>query len=415
MSRPLGTLVASGRGRVVALVLVLAATAVVVTAAAAVAPSTGSVAAHWTRASATETLAPIGIIDAFGPEQAPILAEMKVTSHVDIDGYRFWVGTIAGKPVVDVASGEVNETAELATYILDTHFHPRATLFSGTAGAQNAQIHVGDVVVSGFALDKSSIHYYVGGYEDGYEGQEVNLTKSSDIRGAVITGYGNPLPTPADAKTYGYGPPTSDKSEVYVDAYSAPLQLVKTAEKASSLLGKTAISDATGDSKRTGYIENKVVAGVVGQADVWTEPLSWIEAQNMLYPTDAEENEATGFAFANAQLGVPWLLVRGISDSVWYPNAYDGIISSDHAATVVKYLVENLAATINKAPTTLSDLSKISNAVQSGYIVATRAYYRVTPVSKVEYVNQDGKSVTLTGAALARLEKEYTYAAGAIG
>jgi adenosylhomocysteine nucleosidase len=190
---------------------------------------------------------------------------------------------------------------------------------------------------------------------------------------------------------------------------------VKTAEKASSLLGKTAISDATGDSKRTGYIENKVVAGVVGQADVWTEPLSWIEAQNMLYPTDAEENEATGFAFANAQLGVPWLLVRGSSDSVWYPNAYDGIISSDHAATVVKYLVENLAATINKAPTTLSDLSKISNAVQSGYIVATRAYYRVTPVSKVEYVNQDGKSVTLTGAALARLEKEYTYAAGAIG
>jgi adenosylhomocysteine nucleosidase len=85
----------------------------------------------------------------------------------------------------------------------------------------------------------------------------------------------------------------------------------------SATLGATEISDATGDSKRTGTIPDKVIAGVIGQADVWTEPLSWIEAQNMLYQTDAEENEGNGFAFTNAQLDVPWLLVRGISDSVW--------------------------------------------------------------------------------------------------
>jgi adenosylhomocysteine nucleosidase len=58
---------------------------------------------------------PIGVVNAFGPEQAPILAEMHVTGHRDIDGYRFWLGTIGGYPVVDVASGEVDETAELAS------------------------------------------------------------------------------------------------------------------------------------------------------------------------------------------------------------------------------------------------------------------------------------------------------------
>lgn len=407
-ARRIGRMVSPGRRRIGILLAAGMAAAVVVPSTAFA--LTGSKADSH-RASA---LAPIGIIDAFGPEQAPILAEMKVTGHREIDGFRFWIGTIAGKPVVDVASGEVDETAELATYILDTRFHPRATLFSGTAGAQNAQVHVGDVVVSGFAVDKSSIHYYLGGYQDGYQGEEVNLTKHSDVRGAVVTGYGNPLPTPKNAKTFGYGSSKLDKKSVFVDAYAAPLKLVQTAEKASHLLGTTTIADATGDSKRKGTITNKVVAGVIGQADVWTEPLSWIEDQNMLYPTDAEENEASGFAFANSQLGVPWLLVRGISDSVWFPNAYDGVLSSDHAAIVVKYLVEHLPASIGTAPTRLSDLSPISNAVQAGYIVAKRAYFKVKPATKVEYVNSSGKLVTLTGSALAKLQKEYTYAAGAI-
>ncbi|MDA8040527.1 MAG: nucleoside phosphorylase [Actinomycetota bacterium] len=360
-------------------------------------------------------LAPIGIIDAFGAEEAPILAEMHVRQHVDIDGFRFWVGTLAGVPVVNVASGEVDETAELATYILDTRFHPRAVLFSGTAGAQNAAVHVGDVVVSGFVVDKSSIHYYLGGYQDGYSGEEVGITRSSDIRGDSVVGYGTPLPTPSDASSYGYGPSTADKKWVFVGAFAAPEQLLAIATKASSLLGTTTVADATGNPKATGTIANKVVAGVIGQADVWTEPLSWIEAQNMLYQTDAEENEGSGFAFMNTQLGVAWLLVRGISDSVWYPNAYDGLLSSKHAAVVVRYLVQHIPAVVSKAPATLADLSRSANAVRAGYLIAKRAYFTVSSVPKVVYVSRSGRTVTLTGTALKKLEQEYTYAAGRIG
>ena len=71
------------------------------------------------------------MVDVFGPEQAPVLAEMHVTARRVIDGYGvFWEGTIGGNPVVDVCSGEIDENAELATYLLDTSFHPRATVFS---------------------------------------------------------------------------------------------------------------------------------------------------------------------------------------------------------------------------------------------------------------------------------------------
>jgi len=55
-------------------------------------------------------------------------------------GYIFWIGTLDGHPMVDVGSGELNESIELATCLLAAHFHPRFTVLSGTAGAQNAEL-----------------------------------------------------------------------------------------------------------------------------------------------------------------------------------------------------------------------------------------------------------------------------------
>jgi len=50
-------------------------------------------------------------------------------------GYTYHVGTLSGQAVVEVASGEIDETAELATWMLDRAFHPTgATIFSATAG-----------------------------------------------------------------------------------------------------------------------------------------------------------------------------------------------------------------------------------------------------------------------------------------
>ncbi len=358
-------------------------------------------------------LAPIGILSAEGTEQAPVLAAMHVTRSVVVDGYLFYVGTINGRPVVDAFSGEVDESAELAAYLLISHFHPRAMLFSGTAGAEAASINVGDVVVSGMVVDKSNLHYQIGGYQTPYEGVEMHLAPGDTIAGDATAGYDTPPPTPADAKTFGYGPSTPNKHWVYVTAFAAPRQLVKVGEQAPSL-GTTTVAEATGQ-KATGSIKNKVVVGVIGQAPVWTEPLSWIEAQDFVYQTDAEENESTGFAFACAAQGVPWMLIRGISDTPWHPNAYEGVIASDHAAKVAIYVVDHLPSTISRQPATFADLSPETNARTAGYVVAKQAWYSIGPVTKVTYVASNGKTETLTGAALKALEKEYTYGAGKIG
>jgi adenosylhomocysteine nucleosidase len=393
-----------------------AATATVVAAGSvAFAASAGAVAKSPARAAAKTGFAaqaPVGIVSADPEEQAPILADMHVTGKKIIGGYTYYSGTMDGHPVVDVAAGEMDETAELATWILDTTFRPKATLFSGTAGAQNAGINVGDVVASGYVIDKSQTHYELGGYVGPYSGIEIHATPRSDTAGAIINSYGNVYPTPADAKNFNSNPDPTDKHWIFIDALAAAKQLVTTAESAPA--GTTPVSDATGDSGKTGTVTNKVVVGTIGQANVWTEPLSWIEAQNMLFQTDAEENEGSGFAFASAAAGVPWMLVRGISDTPWYPNAYDGVLASDRAAAVAKYLVDRLPGNVSKAPVTMSTLSPLANARQAGYLVAGQAYFDVTPVTKVTYTNASGKSVTLTGSALAKLEREYEYGAAGL-
>jgi adenosylhomocysteine nucleosidase len=381
------------------------AAALAVAGSVAFATSAGAASTH----AAAKPEAPVGIVSADPEEQAPLLAAMHVTKTCVIGGFTFYVGTMGGRPVVDTAAGELDETAELASWILDTTFHPRATLFSGTAGANNAGINVGDVVLSGYVVDKSQIHYQLGGYQTAYSGIELHAVKGSDTAGAIIDSYGNVYPTPADAKKFDDGNDPTDKSWIFVDALAATKELVTTAEHAPT--GTNTVADATGNPKAKGTFKNKVVVGTIGQANVWTEPLSWIESQNLLFQTDAEENEGSGFAFANAAAGVPWMLVRGISDTPWRPNAYDSYLASDRAAAVVSYLVAHLPATVSKAPVTMSTLSKLAEARQAGYLVAQQAYFNVTPVTKVVFTSGAGKTVTLTGKALATLTQQYKYSA----
>ncbi|PSN90318.1 hypothetical protein B9Q09_06165 [Candidatus Marsarchaeota G2 archaeon ECH_B_SAG-C16] len=133
----------------------------------------------------------IGIVTAMPMEQAPILAAMDVYAVVNISGYEFFVGSIGGQQVVSVRSGEKEYAVTMATTLMDTFFNIRAALLSGTAGARDPNITVGDVVLGGYVVDKSSIHYYLGNStynysEDAYTGVEVvNLTP---MNGAIFGG-----------------------------------------------------------------------------------------------------------------------------------------------------------------------------------------------------------------------------------
>jgi len=356
------------------------------------------------------TVPRIGIVTPMAMEEAPILAAMKVQAVAYIDGYTFYLGSINGRPVVLVRSGEKEYAAELATYLMDTHFHVIAAILSGTAGSRNPNVRVGDVVIGAFVVDKSSIHYHNRGFQSDYTGVEMVLNNASMISKSLITTYGEEGPTPQNASMYGYGPGTPSPNYVYVAILPASLGLVQTAEAAANMLGNTSLIDVTGLNV-TGSIPARLIVGVIGSANQWTEPLSWMEAQNALYETDAGENEGFGFAYANAQLGIPWVIIRGISDTPWYPSTYHGVLAADRAALVTIYVVTHFTELNLYNTTSFSDLSPLSNAAMHGYIVANRAYYNVTPVTEIQYTAINGSQVTINSS-----QSEYSYPQGiAIG
>ncbi len=338
----------------------------------------------------------IGIVTPMAMEEAPILAAMTVKAVAEIGGYTFYLGTIGNRSVVLVRSGEKEYAAELATYIMDTHFHIVAAILSGTAGSRNPNVRVGDVVVGAFAVDKSSIHYHDRGFQSDYTGVEMVITNESLIDEQFITTRGETGPSPQNASSYGYGPGTPSTNYIYVAVLPASLGLVEAAEGASSILGNTSLADVTGMNV-SGSIQARLIVGVIGSANQWTEPLSWMEAQNALYETDAGENEGFGFAYVNSQLGVPWVIIRGISDSPWYPTTYHGVLAADRAAAVAIYVVTHFPSSDLDTPASPSTLSPLSNAAMHGYIVAERAYYNVTPVAEIQYMAANGSTVATPG------------------
>ncbi|HEY0277131.1 MAG TPA: hypothetical protein VGC32_02565 [Solirubrobacterales bacterium] len=381
----------------------LGAIPIFVLAALATLLATGALEAGATTAPGP---APVGIVSAVGYEQAPILAAMKVAKTERIEGYTFYVGTIAGRPVVDVLGYEDDQSAELATYLLATRFHPRALVFSGTGGAQSPRVRVGDVVVGGFVVDKSNVHFQEGGFQSSDKGEQVHVTVPGEVRGDLLGGHGHRVPTPATAKGFGYGPEGYEHRLPYVEAYAATHELVALGDAAAGL-GSIPAKAATGEETAGGVIHDRTMVGVMGQAETWTEPLSWIAAQNSLYQSDVEENEGGGFAFAATTTGVPWVMVRGVSDTPWHPAAYQGIVAADHAAHVAIHIATQLPDRIARAPERFGELSPLSNARRAGYLVADKAFYGVGPVRRVAYTAPDGHRHVIAGAALTRLRAAY--------
>ncbi len=351
----------------------------------------------------------IGIVNTYGGEQAPILAAMKVQSTVNVSAFTFYLGTLGGRNVVNVRSGMQTYSAELATYLMDTHFNVTANILCGEAGSANVDVHVGDVVVSAFVVDKQNVHYYgtipantsadyQGPYYQGPYDFEMVAQPTSFYNSSYIAGYDEAPPTPQDAANYNSPtfPYLNSTNNVMMTYLPASAGLDEIAAGASGALSPTPMSYVTGNYSAAGTEPSRVMVGVSGESNVWTEPLAWNAAQNALYQTDSEANEGMGFAYANAQAGVPWIIVRGISDSPWYPNTYAGVWANVGAANVTTYIVSHFTSSNLDRTATMKTLSPDANAATHGYIVAQAAYYTINNATEVQYVAQNGQLITVT-------------------
>ncbi len=304
---------------------------------------------------------------------------MNEVTSINMSGYIFYLGTMNGTPVVVTESLPRQAGTAQTTTIMDTRFNIIANIFTGIAGSRNPNIYMGDVFVAAFTVDKSAFHYH----RDYISPYDIPIEFASN--GSFISTYTFP-------SSYGL------------------VQLAATYNG----LGTTNISMITGNSTLTGAIQAKMVVGVDGSANLWTNNLGWLKFENALYQTDAGEDNAYGFSSVNLAYGVPCLVLQGISNSKFYPSPYNGGIAEQRVAEVAVYVIDNFNQ-INMAqlnsPAAFSQLSAISNAYTYGYIVANKIFTSNPSssinVTEIVYTAQNGSTITVTN--MGAMNNEYTY------
>jgi adenosylhomocysteine nucleosidase len=90
--------------------------------------------------------APVGVLG-ITSEIVPIEQRLQDGRDVSVRGFVFRQGTLSGRQVVIGRTGTGKVNAAIATTVLIGHFSPTAVFFSGTAGAADPGLRLGDVVI----------------------------------------------------------------------------------------------------------------------------------------------------------------------------------------------------------------------------------------------------------------------------
>lgn len=95
----------------------------------------------------------LGIIGAMDEEVAKIKERMEDVRTMSKASMEFFEGTLNGSPVVVVRSGIGKVNAAMCTQILADVYHVDAIVNTGIAGSLNADIDIGDIVLSTDTLE----------------------------------------------------------------------------------------------------------------------------------------------------------------------------------------------------------------------------------------------------------------------
>ena len=243
--------------------------------------------------------APLAVMAAMDSEYELIAAAVQDAVVEEAGNFRFTVGTFSGHPIVAVRCriGMVNSAAA-ATLTIE-RFHPSCFLLQGTAGAHDPTLHQGDIVLGEKLINPmvcTAAHRDLG---------EGSCQKEWELHGTEMK--------------------DGDGSRFVTVFHSDPHLL--------SL------------ARSIPYTGGRVVTGTVASSDVWNRELDTISFFHDSLGTLCEEMEGAAVAQVCEQFGVPFLDVRVISNSEWYPEES---FSESYALPCQQFCLEFLHRLINK-------------------------------------------------------------------
>ncbi len=230
---------------------------------------------------------PIGIIGAMDSEVNNLITRMENTATVTYAGRRFVTGQLAGKDAVVVQSGIGKVAAAITAQMLIDRFQVCALLNTGMAGGLDPRLAVKDLVVGTAALQ-----------------HDFDLTAFGHVRGFL---YGEDDQTPT--------------------LFAADLTLV---EKA---LAAAAAELPAG---------SKAITGTIASGDVFVDDSVLKAALRDDFGAAAAEMEGAAIAQTAAANGIPFVILRTISDLA----EHDASVSFDELERYAGQLAGDITAAL---------------------------------------------------------------------
>ncbi|MCK0198859.1 5'-methylthioadenosine/adenosylhomocysteine nucleosidase [Ancylobacter sp. 6x-1] len=217
---------------------------------------------------------PLGVLCALREELAVHIAELDHDETVDVAGMRFHRGRIDGQEVVLVLAGMGKVNAAIAATLLIARFKARCLVFSGVAGGLDPALSIGDVIIAEHVIQHDA------GYTaaDGFVPYQPGFL---------------PFFNPTDA--------------LGLSAHAALLARARLALEALTL---APLSQAAGGAGRAPGIHFARI--LTGDQFVASEPLR--ERLHREFSAAAVEMEGAAMAQVCEAFGVPWLVIRVLSD-----------------------------------------------------------------------------------------------------
>jgi adenosylhomocysteine nucleosidase len=260
----------------------------------------------WSGAARAQTPPP-GIVGVLGitSEIGPLERRLTDARDVEVRGFVFRQGHISGRPVVVGRTGTGKVNAAIAATVLISHFRPEAAFFSGTAGAADPGLGLGDVVI-GTAVAHHDI------------GQQ----------------------TPAGLQRRGPRHPISGELDSVL--LPAPNVLVEVSRRATRALTLPPIAIGKGERAP------RIVEGIVVTGEMFVANLAQRDELRKNLNAAAVEMEGAAFVQTCRYFDVPCLVVRSVTDRAdgQAMISYQAVraAASENAAAVVAAIIGSLAS-----------------------------------------------------------------------
>lgn len=233
----------------------------------------------------------IGIIGAMELEVEELKKAMTVSKIEKRAGMEFYEGTLSGVPVVIVRSGVGKVNAALCTQILADLFQVSHIINTGISGSLNAKLDIGDILIS-----KDALHHDVDATIFGYKPGEVPQLGLREF--------------PADEKLAGLAKEVCERVNPDIHA----------------VLGRVLSGDQfiSGDAVKEKLIRE--------------------------YQGDCVEMEGAAIAHSAYLNGIPFVIIRAISDKADNSAQTDYPVfeaaAAKHSAALVKELVKHISPAV---------------------------------------------------------------------